>query len=513
MATSGPPHGTPNGQSIRVEPELTGWARLSDLIRNHDKERIEDVKEDVDTLLVFVSRLTPSRYTLVLHPYDQAGLFSAVITAFVLESYKNLQSQADDTTAQILQQITIQLSSLTISGGFLNSTLQPISPSVFSVRPPAILVNTLWSLSLVIALMTASLGILVKQWFHEFMARDTQDPRELVKTRFFRDIGMRNWHVFELASFLPFLLQLALLLFYVGLGFFLLGLNPIVGWITTGAMSVWLVVFIFTTISPIFSSQCPYKTPILKGLLQSIRTLMYSSILFLLPKCACRLSLPSSHRWWNHPSHTLYCWVEAWAVSCKANEEKNIRVAKGLDHQILACVAETLRGERLTETLSQCIQEFDGEDMIKCAQDLAEQDNEEMVPATISGATEKDVPDIILNMVVEDQHPVMQLDHGNHPFVFKHLYDGLMFALLRRYTPWVNYPIPLPLVPKFSDMIRGGSTKAVFAVLVMYSIRYQTIERYPDEWNHLFLCPNTVLYRIGRSSYFHIAKLILRRTF
>ena len=42
-------------QRVRIEPERTGWARMYDLVREHDKNRIIDNKEDIDTLLVFVS--------------------------------------------------------------------------------------------------------------------------------------------------------------------------------------------------------------------------------------------------------------------------------------------------------------------------------------------------------------------------------------------------------------------------------------------------------------------------
>ena len=42
-------------QRVRIEPERTGWARLYDLVRQVDKDRVADVKEDIDTLLVFVS--------------------------------------------------------------------------------------------------------------------------------------------------------------------------------------------------------------------------------------------------------------------------------------------------------------------------------------------------------------------------------------------------------------------------------------------------------------------------
>ena len=42
-------------QRVRIEPERTGWARMHDLVREYDKNRVVDNKEDIDTLLVFVS--------------------------------------------------------------------------------------------------------------------------------------------------------------------------------------------------------------------------------------------------------------------------------------------------------------------------------------------------------------------------------------------------------------------------------------------------------------------------
>ena len=40
---------------VRIEPERTGWAKLYDLVRQVDKDRVEDIRDDIDTLLVFVS--------------------------------------------------------------------------------------------------------------------------------------------------------------------------------------------------------------------------------------------------------------------------------------------------------------------------------------------------------------------------------------------------------------------------------------------------------------------------
>ena len=103
------------------------------------------------------------------------------------------------------------------------------------------------------------------------MAQDTQDPQFRIRIRFFRSEGLGKWQVFQIAAALPLLLQLALLLFFIGLSEYLRELNPVVGWATTGPILAWLAVFVFTTLAPILSSQCPYRTPILKQPLQYIR--------------------------------------------------------------------------------------------------------------------------------------------------------------------------------------------------------------------------------------------------
>ena len=42
-------------QRVQIEPERMGWARLADLVRLKHTEKVTDMKEDIDTLLVFVS--------------------------------------------------------------------------------------------------------------------------------------------------------------------------------------------------------------------------------------------------------------------------------------------------------------------------------------------------------------------------------------------------------------------------------------------------------------------------
>ena len=41
-------------QRVQIEPDRKGWTGLVDMYREYDEMRIKDVKEDIDTLLVFV---------------------------------------------------------------------------------------------------------------------------------------------------------------------------------------------------------------------------------------------------------------------------------------------------------------------------------------------------------------------------------------------------------------------------------------------------------------------------
>ena len=155
-------------QRVRIEPERTGSARIYDLVREFDKNRIVDNKEDIDTLLVFVS---PCFILIrrVTNYFEKAGLFSAVVTAFIIESYKSLQQQLEDLTNILLIQLINQTSHLSINGNLINSTIPTLNIPSFETSRVSSVVNTLWFLILLIALITASLGILVKQWVHDLL--------------------------------------------------------------------------------------------------------------------------------------------------------------------------------------------------------------------------------------------------------------------------------------------------------------------------------------------------------
>ncbi|EJD38964.1 hypothetical protein AURDEDRAFT_26816, partial [Auricularia subglabra TFB-10046 SS5] len=68
------------------------WQTCARAIETHDNELCQGYREEIDTLLVF------------------AGLFSAVVTAFTVESYQWLQDDPNDAIAGLLSQIARSVS-------------------------------------------------------------------------------------------------------------------------------------------------------------------------------------------------------------------------------------------------------------------------------------------------------------------------------------------------------------------------------------------------------------------
>ncbi|KAK7051412.1 hypothetical protein VNI00_004912 [Paramarasmius palmivorus] len=165
-----------------VEP---AYEKLQTEVKKYDDGLVGGWKEDIDTLLVF------------------AGLFSAVVTAFLIESYQWL---TEDTTVVLLSQISQQLNGK-------QTQLAPFTPEASSIR-----INCFWFLSLIFSLTSALFGLLCKQWLREHQ-RDvpTRTVAEGLALRQLRRDSFEKWGVASLLSALPILLEIALVFFFVSI--------------------------------------------------------------------------------------------------------------------------------------------------------------------------------------------------------------------------------------------------------------------------------------------------------
>ena len=173
------------------------------------------------------------------------------------------------TTVDLLSHITVQIQSFQLAQGFLNSTavLPAHDSSSFVPTTSARLVNILLFLSLSLSLAAAFFGILVKQWLREYMKWHAPmgDPKENVLVRHIRFEAWRDWNVETSISLIPGMLELAVVLFFIGLVILMWTVDAIVAIVISVAVFIFLVIASSVTILPVFFKRCPYKSPTSRG--------------------------------------------------------------------------------------------------------------------------------------------------------------------------------------------------------------------------------------------------------
>ncbi|KIM36339.1 hypothetical protein M413DRAFT_31757 [Hebeloma cylindrosporum] len=227
------------------------WGRLLEPLLVKDKVQCDAWKDEVQNLLIF------------------AGLFSAVVTSFVVESSKDLQP---DPNTLLLSHIAMLIDNST------NGTVANVIPQIrFSPSPSSYRINALWFASLVLSLATVLVGIVSLQWIREHQQYSGLSEQEKFSVFCMRKEALEAWYVPQIFAGLPLLLQGALALYLAGLIDYLLGFGS--GVAIPGIIFIVLSLFflIATTVLPTLQglvilpayleitlnlpSPCPYKSP------------------------------------------------------------------------------------------------------------------------------------------------------------------------------------------------------------------------------------------------------------
>ncbi|KAJ3761193.1 hypothetical protein EV360DRAFT_38319 [Lentinula raphanica] len=218
-----------------------------------DENMIGEARDGLDAMLVFI------------------GLFSAVVTLFLVQTSQNLQINSADVTASLLfELVAVQHAAATASGKIYlgpgnvsaipASTLVPGSKFVPSAVD--IWINGLWLISLVLALVIALAAVLVKQWLHHYVAIPSGSLKERSHIRQFRFSGLEKWHVMNIIGLLPVIMHVSLALFFLGLIIFLVPLQLVLSIIIGSITFIVYGLYMTSNIIPIINPQCPYQTPL-----------------------------------------------------------------------------------------------------------------------------------------------------------------------------------------------------------------------------------------------------------
>ncbi|KAF5328255.1 hypothetical protein D9619_013374 [Psilocybe cf. subviscida] len=188
-----------------------------------------------------------------------AGLFSAVVTAFVIESYQTLQPDPNDQIISLLSRIADQMNTPigNTSHTAFSSTISGFRPSQSNIR-----INIFWFISLVLSLAVALIGIITLQWLREHQRYD-DSMRVTQRFAIFnaRFDSLKRWHVPQIFAGLPLLLQAALVLFFFGLIEFLFTIQIAVAIPVAAAVAIPILFLGVTTALPtlqLYTMQLPY---------------------------------------------------------------------------------------------------------------------------------------------------------------------------------------------------------------------------------------------------------------
>jgi Family of unknown function (DUF6535) len=197
----------------------------------------------------------------------QAGLFSAALTAFIIDSKQNLKVNPQDQMVYYLQQNVAILDQISrqipsIAPQFSIPSAPPTPFPAFRPSASDIRVNAFWFMSLVFSLAAALLAILVQQWVRKYMQvlQRYSDPLNSARLRQYLNEGLEGWYMPIVAEAVPGVLHVSVFLFFAGLCDSVLNINTTVGLSTTVPIGITSLLYIFTSIAPAIYPQSPYHT-------------------------------------------------------------------------------------------------------------------------------------------------------------------------------------------------------------------------------------------------------------
>jgi hypothetical protein len=173
-----------------------------------------------------------------------------------------LQPSSADLTLAALVQISAQLGNLSAT------STKPFVQHDFTVSGSAVIVNGLFFTSLSLILFAAFLAMLIRGWLREFDRglRAITIPEIQAKEREKRLQSLERYHVTALVALLPVLVQLALVLFCVGLVLFLLPIYAPIAYVALSVFSVPVALYIISGVISLLDPFAPFSSPFTRKL-------------------------------------------------------------------------------------------------------------------------------------------------------------------------------------------------------------------------------------------------------
>ncbi|KAI0310519.1 hypothetical protein OF83DRAFT_1070386 [Amylostereum chailletii] len=119
------------------------WSYYLDHLDERDRVLVEYWKSEMEGVLIL------------------SGLFSVIVTAFLVETYKNLQPDNEEMSTQLLVRVVAALEKT-------NTSAVGITPFDGPSSHISLWINILWFLSLLLSVVCAISATLIQQWFRKY---------------------------------------------------------------------------------------------------------------------------------------------------------------------------------------------------------------------------------------------------------------------------------------------------------------------------------------------------------
>ncbi|QRW07169.1 alanyl-tRNA synthetase [Ceratobasidium sp. AG-Ba] len=213
--------------------------------KDYDSELVEGENRNLDLMLVF------------------ASIFSAILTAFIIESKNLLQEDTSDVSVTLL--LAIAQSQQRIEQGE-TQILPLVQRPLFTPTLSARCINGLWFTSLALSLSAALIAMLAKEWLIAFTATRPRPAHAHSMVHQARLQGLMEWRARNIIDLLPTMLHLSLLLFSLGLAVYLWTLDSGIAIAEVIITAATVFFYGITAILAALYDSCPFTTQVSKYL-------------------------------------------------------------------------------------------------------------------------------------------------------------------------------------------------------------------------------------------------------
>ena len=187
---------------------------------------------------------------------SQAGLFSAVTSAFIIDIQSELGPDYEQMNNVLLEML------LNATTGALHPNCAASIPRWSGPDPAVVQAQCIFYATLSATLLAAFLAMLGKQWLSQYKQNETRGPvadRSRLRER--KLTGLRTWKFHIIMESLPLILQCALVLLGFALSRYLWGVNRSISSVVISFTCFGFLFYTFIATASLLSFDCPFQTP------------------------------------------------------------------------------------------------------------------------------------------------------------------------------------------------------------------------------------------------------------